>query len=86
MPPFGGGVKPSAPCHKCVHHVKEAFEVQQEILHWKNSFSSPCHPLLLLDAFVGHIARELWWTNEEFSPVDIIASLFSMLIYHLENG
>jgi hypothetical protein len=31
----------------------------------------------------GRIARELWWTNQEFSPVDIIPPLFSMFIYHL---
>jgi hypothetical protein len=29
---------------------------------------------------VGRIARELWWTNQEFCPVDIIPPWFSMLI------
>jgi hypothetical protein len=28
----------------------------------------------------GRIDRELWWTNEEFYSVDIIAPWFSMLI------
>jgi hypothetical protein len=28
----------------------------------------------------GRLARELWWTNQEFSPVDIIPPWFSMLI------
>jgi hypothetical protein len=32
----------------------------------------------------GMIARELWWTSQEFSPSGIIISpWFSMLIYHL---
>jgi hypothetical protein len=39
---------------------------------------------LLPDDFTGRIARELWWTNQEFSPVDIIIlPWLSMLIYHL---
>jgi hypothetical protein len=29
------------------------------------------------------IARELWWTNQEFYPVDIIPSWLSMLTYYL---
>jgi hypothetical protein len=31
----------------------------------------------------GRIAREIWWTDQELSPVDIIPPWFSMLIYHL---
>jgi hypothetical protein len=31
----------------------------------------------------GRIARELWLTNQEFSPVNIIPPWFSMFIYHL---
>jgi hypothetical protein len=31
----------------------------------------------------GMVSRELWWTNQEFSPVDIIPPWISMLIYHL---
>jgi hypothetical protein len=31
----------------------------------------------------GRVARQLWWTNQDFSPVDIIPPQFSMLIYHL---
>jgi hypothetical protein len=49
-----------------------------------NSFPSPLSPVLLLDASAGRIARELWWTNQEFSPV-VISPWFSMLIYHLED-
>jgi hypothetical protein len=33
----------------------------------------------------GRIARENWWKNQEYSPVDIITPWFSMLIYHLGN-
>jgi hypothetical protein len=40
---------------------------------------------LLLRYYVAvcRIARGLWWTNQELSPVDIIPPRFSMLIYHL---
>jgi hypothetical protein len=38
---------------------------------------------LLLDDSASRTARELWWTNQEFSLVNIIPSQFSMLIYHL---
>jgi hypothetical protein len=34
----------------------------------------------------GRIARELWWMNQEFPPVNIISPWFSMLIYHLGDG
>jgi hypothetical protein len=47
-----------------------------------SSFPSPVPPVLLLDD-IGGISRELWWTIQEFSPVDIIPSWFSMLIYYL---
>jgi hypothetical protein len=34
----------------------------------------------------GRIARELWWTSQGFSSVDIIIPpWFSMLIYRLRN-
>jgi hypothetical protein len=38
---------------------------------------------LLLDVSDGMLARELWWTNQQFFPVDIIPPCFSMCIYHL---
>jgi hypothetical protein len=38
---------------------------------------------LLVDDSAGRVAREIWWTKEEFYPVDIIPPWFSMLIYHL---
>jgi hypothetical protein len=47
------------------------------------SFILPVPPALLLDYPAGRIARELWWMNQQFSPVDIIPTWFSLLIYHL---
>jgi hypothetical protein len=41
----------------------------------------PVPPDLLLDDSDDRIVRELWWGNQEFSPVDIIPLWFSMLIY-----
>jgi hypothetical protein len=31
----------------------------------------------------GMTAKELWWMNQEFFRIDIIAPWFSMLTYHL---
>jgi hypothetical protein len=45
-------------------------------------FPSPITPDLLLDDSAGSV-RELWWTNQELSPADIIPPWFSMLISHL---
>jgi hypothetical protein len=36
---------------------------------------------LLLDDCAGIIASELWWTNQEFSPVIVIQPWLSILIY-----
>jgi hypothetical protein len=39
---------------------------------------------LLPDDSAGRIARELWWTNQEFSSANIIIlPWFCTLIYHL---
>jgi hypothetical protein len=54
----------------------------KEILHKAKFviyFTIPSN--LLLDDSAGRIARELWWTNQEFSPVDKFIPWFSMLIY-----
>jgi hypothetical protein len=57
----------------------------------KNTFHGEIHnfllpfPLFLPDDSAGMIARELWWTNQEFSSVDIIPSWFLMLVYHLAD-
>jgi hypothetical protein len=36
----------------------------------------------LLDESAGRIGRELWWTNQDFSSVDVTPLLFSMFICH----
>jgi hypothetical protein len=38
---------------------------------------------LLPNDSADRISRELWWTNQEFSSVDIIPPWLSMLIYKL---
>jgi hypothetical protein len=45
-----------------------------------SSFRSPVPPAFILDDCDGRIARKLWLTNQEFSPVDIIPLWFSTLI------
>jgi hypothetical protein len=40
---------------------------------------SPVPPALLLDGFAGRIVRDLWWTEQEFSPVNIIPPWLSIL-------
>jgi hypothetical protein len=52
----------------------------EKILRQNLSFSWPIPPSLLLDDSAGRIAKELWWTNREFSSVDIIPPWFSILI------
>jgi hypothetical protein len=48
-------------------------------------FLRPVPLALLLDDYAGRIVRELWRTNQEFSPVDIIKLRFFMLIHHVED-
>jgi hypothetical protein len=46
--------------------------------------SSFTHSFYLLpDDSSGRIAREFWWTSQEFSPAGFISPYFSILIYHL---
>jgi hypothetical protein len=57
------------------------FEVGQIYFVKQNSlFPSPVPPALLLDD-CGRISTLLWWMNQEFSPVDIIPTWFSMFMY-----
>jgi hypothetical protein len=62
---------------KILCHVKEPFEVCKRYFIRLNPFI----PLPVDSA--GSIARELWWTNQEFSSVDIILPWFSMLVCYL---
>jgi hypothetical protein len=55
--------------------VKEPFEVWTKTLREaKFIIFTPVPPALVQDDSAGMIARELWWTNRDFSPVDIILS------------
>jgi hypothetical protein len=79
---FRKAVKPSAPCRKILRHVTEPLEVWSGYFVRQNSFPSPVTLALLLDDSIGRITKGLWWTNQEFSPVDIIPRSFSMLTYN----
>jgi hypothetical protein len=49
------------------------------------AFSATVPPALLLDNSAGKFARELWWTNQEISTVDIIPPWLSVLICHVKD-
>jgi hypothetical protein len=81
---FGGAIKPSAPCHKILRHVKMTYKYQQRYFEDKiHNFLRLVLPDFRLDDSAGRNAIELWLTNQEFSLADIIPPWFSMLIYHL---
>jgi hypothetical protein len=63
--------------------LKELYVHERDFVDKIHHFLHPDPPGLLLDGSAGRIARALWWTNQEFSPVNIIPPWFSMLIYHL---
>jgi hypothetical protein len=67
-PSFGGEVKPSVPCRKILRHVREPFK-ETSVWHIHHFPCSVPHAVLLDDC---RIARELWLTNNEFTPADII--------------
>jgi hypothetical protein len=71
MSSFGGKVKPLCPCCKILRYGKEPFEIKRDISLAKFISFAVC-PVFLLDASAGRNAREVWWTNQEFPPVDII--------------
>jgi hypothetical protein len=73
-PSFGGKVKSSAPCRKILWYVKNTFELLT-IHYFLRELLLLCFYFILL---VG--SPELWWTNQEFSPVDIIPPWFSIFI------
>jgi hypothetical protein len=33
----------------------------------------------------GRIARELWWTNQEFSSLDVVSQWLTILVYYLKD-
>jgi hypothetical protein len=67
-------VKPSAPRREILRRVKSQFGTMNKKKLRKVKFivSFPRSSCLLLDDSAGRIARELRWTNQEFSSVNII--------------
>jgi hypothetical protein len=63
--------------------LKNPSKYEQSYFVRPNSSPSPVPPALLQYDSAGSITRELWWTNQESSPVDTIPPWFFMLIYHL---
>jgi hypothetical protein len=57
----------------------------QSFVRQNTVFSSAVPPALLLDNSAGKFAKELWWTNQEISPVDIIPPWLSVLICHVKD-
>jgi hypothetical protein len=41
---------------------------------------------LLPDDLAGRITRDLWWTNQEFSPVNIIPPWFTLRMNNRPGG
>jgi hypothetical protein len=83
-PSFRGEVKPFAPCRKILQHVKNPFKYDMRYLVRQNlTLPSAVTSALLLDHSADITAREIWWSNQEFSAVNIIPPWVSMLIYHL---
>jgi hypothetical protein len=68
---FEWEVKPQAQCRKFLRHVKRFVDVSQ-ILNTQNSHSFVLFHYSLPDVSAGRIARELWWTSQEFTPNGII--------------
>jgi hypothetical protein len=64
--------------------LKITFKFEQKYFTSPNFlFPSPVPPASY-QMTAGRIAKELWWTSQEISSVDIIIpSWFSMLIYHI---
>jgi hypothetical protein len=72
-PSFGWEVKPEVPCHKIYGMLKIRWRISdtdRQNSHYfdHSSYSTP-------DVSAGRIARELWWTSQEFSPAGIIISM-----------
>jgi hypothetical protein len=64
-PSFGGEVKPEALCCKILWHVRITSKSKRYTLHGQIHHSLP-------DVPASRIARELWWTNQEVSSVNIM--------------
>jgi hypothetical protein len=55
----------------------------KEILRNAKLISFASYTCFATRYIAGRIARELWWTNQEFSPLYIIPPWFSILMYRL---
>jgi hypothetical protein len=65
-----------------LRHAKEPFKYEKKnTLEGDIQYLFAIFLLLRYKMTVGKIARELWWTNQELSLVNIIS--LSILIYHL---
>jgi hypothetical protein len=66
---FRGEVKPLASCLDILRHVKNPFRSMNKdtSLGQINHFLRPVTSALLLDHSAGKVARELWWSEQEFS-------------------
>jgi hypothetical protein len=66
MTSCGGEVKPSAPCHNILQHVKEPCKYERDPRRQNSlAISLPSFPALLLDALLV-IIGELWWKNQKW--------------------
>jgi hypothetical protein len=85
-PTFGVGIKTKASCLNILRHVKKTLaSINKNILQGQILIPFSRFPCLLPDDSTGRIAKEVYWTNKEFSPVDTIPPWVSMLIYHQGN-
>jgi hypothetical protein len=81
-PSFGWEVKPGNPCRKILRHVKIRWRIKDTAQN-SHSFVHSSYPLP--DISAGGIARELWWTSQEFSPAGII--IIAMALHpHISPG
>jgi hypothetical protein len=78
---FEWEVKPKAQC-KFLRHVKRFADVSQ-ILNTQNSHSFVHFPYSLPDVSASRIARELWWTSQEFTQNGIITMV---PLSHINRG
>jgi hypothetical protein len=79
-------------------HISNLFSTSYNLTKWGQRLYFPSEGSRATDLFalnnplpltgfkprtLSPIARELWWTDQEPSSVDIIPPSFSMLIYHM---
>jgi hypothetical protein len=81
--PFGWEIKPECPWRKSLRHVKHALTY---LRYWYAKFSLVRPFLVLAPRYIsaGSIARELWWTSQEFSPIGIFVPWLSTFTFTRE--